>query len=283
MERMSSWLLLGMLFTATGVRADTAEEASAYMVPQNIQDFYQELRGRTETVCQNVLADGFYSTDTGANTTSYCTNNPHKPSILFLAGKAGALSNMDIDCDGVQGGPSDDGRCSIEKSPDYQSATAFRDELRRYNVPGVSDLNPYIHPYVVFGNSAEDPAKKKNWKVFDPQKYGVRPLSVMAVVCPSDNNKRGERKLVYGIWGDTNGDDGTKPMVGEVSISLATACRGKNMTGYRGYDGDDVLYIAFAGKEAVPGPKGADWAAKDYEAFERSIRPLGDKLVVKMK
>lgn len=182
---------------------------------------------------------------------------------------------MDIDCDGVQGGPQDDGRCSMGRSPDYQDATAFRDVVRSYNVANVTDLNTYVHPYVVFGNSGS----KRGWKTFDPEKHGVRPLSVMAVVCGG----AGREKLVFGVWGDTNGDDGDKPMVGEASISLATACNGRAMTGDYGYDESDVLYLAFTGDEAVPGAKGADWGARDYEAFHKSIEDLGNKLVAKVR
>ncbi|KAK4160191.1 fungal chitosanase of glycosyl hydrolase group 75-domain-containing protein [Cladorrhinum sp. PSN259] len=251
-----------------------AEEQAA---PNNLLGFYHRLRDQTAT-CKHVLASGFWSTDGGGGTTSYCANDPKSPSVIYLSnnggkkgGGPGSLANMDVDCDGVLGSFGDDGRCSQARSADYQSTTAFRDIVQSYNV-GISDLNTYVHPYVVFGNSGT----KKGWKNFDPTKYGVKPLSVMAVVCGSTN------KTVFGIWGDTNGDDGEKPMVGEVSISLATECWGKNMSGDYGYDGDDVLYLAFTGDEAVPGPNGADWGAKDFETFERSIRALGEKLVAGM-
>jgi chitosanase len=51
--------------------------------------------------------------------------------------------------------------------------TAFMDTVQQY---GISDLDANIHPYVVFGNSGSSPT-------FDPQQYGMEPLSVMAVVC----------------------------------------------------------------------------------------------------
>jgi len=174
---------------------------------------------------------------------------------------------MDIDCDGAQGGPADDGRCGA--STDTQSVTSFQWIIERYN-KGIRDLNANVHPYVVFGNDGTLPG----WKTFDPKEYGIEPLSVMAVVCGD--------KLVYGIWGDTNGDDGEHPVVGEVSISLATACYGKGMNGNHGHSVDDVLYIAFAGKEAVPGADGADWAAGNYADFQKSIKKLGDSLVAKI-
>lgn len=84
---------------------------------------------------------------------------------------------------------------------------------------------------------------------------------------------------IFGIWGDTNGDDGDHPMIGEAAISTATACFGDSMTGDSGHDGDDVLYIAFNGTDAVPGSSGADWAAGSYEDFESSITTLGNKLL----
>lgn len=84
---------------------------------------------------------------------------------------------MDIDCDGVQGGVADDGRCG--HSADTQSITAFRSTVSEYNA-GIDDLNAFVHPYVVFGNQGD------KYVGFEPTDYGVEPLSVMAVVC---NNK----------------------------------------------------------------------------------------------
>jgi hypothetical protein len=98
----------------------------------------------------------------------------------------------------------------------------------------------------------------------------------MAVVCP-------DRRLVYGIWGDTNGDDGEKPMVGEASLSLVTACGGRNVTGGNGIDQDTALFLGFTGDEAVPGSDGADWNATDFDAFEKSIEGLGNQLVERVR
>ncbi|EON96767.1 putative glycoside hydrolase family 75 protein [Phaeoacremonium minimum UCRPA7] len=144
--------------------------------------------------------------------------------------------------------------------------TSFMDTVASYG-KGISDLDANVHPYVVFGNEGT----KAGWKTFNPQSYGIEPLSVMAVVC---NNQ-----LIYGIWGDENGDDGDHPMIGEASISLATACFGKGVNGNSGHDGNDVLYIAFPGSDAVPGKDGANWAASNFASFESSIQALGDKLV----
>lgn len=87
---------------------------------------------------------------------------------------------------------------------------------------------------------------------------------------------------IYGVWGDTNGDDGDFPVVGEASIALATACFGDGINGDSGHDQDDVLYIAFTGSGAVPGARGAQWNAQDYTDFENSISALGDSLVARI-
>lgn len=71
-------------------------------------------------------------------------------------------------------------------------------------------------------------------------------------------------------------------MVGEASIALATACFGKGINGDSGHDQDDVLYIAFTGSSAVPGARGAQWNAQDYNDFENSISALGDSLVARI-
>lgn len=73
---------------------------------------------------------------------------------------------MDIDCDGTQGGPADDGRCG--NSDDTQSITSFADTVREYG-KGVQDLDAKIHPYVVFGNVGDEPG----FTSFDPQEYGI--------------------------------------------------------------------------------------------------------------
>lgn len=102
---------------------------------------------------------------------------------MFIKGKS-QFANMDIDCDGAQGGG--DGRCG--SSTDTQGETAFKDTVKSY---GISDLNANIHPYIVFGNEGSKPG----YTTFSPQDHGVQPLSVMAVVCGN--------KLIYGVWGDT--------------------------------------------------------------------------------
>lgn len=49
-----------------------------------------------------------------------------------------------------------------------------------------------------------------------------------------------------------------------------------------GHDVNDVLYIAFAGSDAVPGQDGANWAAGSREEFQESIRGLGERLVASL-
>src|SRR5689334_17063246 len=68
-------------------------------------------------------------------------------------------------------------------------------------------------------------------------------------------------------------------MVGEASISMATACFGTSMNGNNGHDENDVLYIAFPGADAVPGANGANWGATSWQSFESSIEALGNKLI----
>ena len=180
---------------------------------------------------------------------------------------------MDVDCDGV-GGVGADGRCRLELNPDTQNVTSFRDTVAGYG-RGLVDLNPYVHPYVVFGND-RGTRHRVGWHPFDPTAQGMKALSVMAVVCPG-------YKLVYGIWGDTNGDDGAKPMIGEASLALATACGGKRINGDSGMDEDNVLFVGFTGDEAVPGANGANWTAADFDSFERSIESLGNRLVERVQ
>ena len=88
---------------------------------------------------------------------------------------------------------------------------------------------------------------------------------------------RTDASKFYGIWGDENGDDGPKAVIGEASISMATFCFGDSVNGNSGHGETDVLYIAFTGKDAVPGASAA-WDANSATEFESSIQSLGDKL-----
>lgn len=107
---------------------------------------------------------------------SYCGDHLQDYGVVYLQGP-GKFSNMDPDCDGVQGGPQDDGRCAggIDMT---QSRTSINRIIKSYNV-GITDLNANEHSYVVFGNAGE----KSGWKTFDPVTVGVEEASLMAVVC----------------------------------------------------------------------------------------------------
>lgn len=103
--------------------------------------------------------------------------------IIYLAGpstgtkSSGMFSNMDVDCDGTQAPINGDTRCG--DTSQTQSRTSARLTIASYNA-GISDLNPHIHPYVVFGNSGEN---GKGFPTFEPSEYGMEMASVMAVVC----------------------------------------------------------------------------------------------------
>ena len=144
-----------------------------------------------------------------------------------------------------------------------QSITAFQDQVKSF---GIDDLDAHIHTYVVLGNdnSADE---GDGGASFDPQSVGIRPLSVVAVVCNG--------QLFYGVWGDVNGGRST----GESSLALGQLCfPNEGLTGDNGHGGHDVLYLAFPGDGAVPGSS-ADWKAGTREEFEASLAATGDKLV----
>ncbi|THC93624.1 hypothetical protein EYZ11_006908 [Aspergillus tanneri] len=214
---------------------------SAYDVPDNLRDIYDNHKSGD---CSSKLAEGFTDGIGGDNSFTYC-GDIDGAIFVHSSGNGGQYANMDVDCDGVN---NSGGACGDD--PTGQNQTSFKGLLNQY---GIDELDANIHPYVVFGNEA-----------FNPQEYGMEPLSVMAVH--------------YGIWGDTNDEDST----GEASISLAKPCYpGGGITGDNGHSENDVLYIGFMGPDAVPGD--ADWTAQDAGAFEESIRDLGDQLVAKLQ
>ncbi|GFG09574.1 endo-chitosanase [Aspergillus lentulus] len=240
-----------MRYLATATVLAGAGLASAYSVPANLQQIYNKHKSGT---CQNKLQDGFSDGISGSGSFAYC-GDIQGAIFLHSSANGGQYDNMDIDCDGANNSAGD---CAND--PSGQSMTAFMDTVKQY---GISDLDANIHPYVVFGNSGSSPT-------FDPQQYGMEPLSVMAVVC---NNQ-----LFYGVWGDTNGGTST----GEASISLAKLCfPNDGITGDNGHGEEDVLYIGFIGQDAVPGASAA-WTARDTQTFEESIKSLGDRLVAKL-
>jgi chitosanase len=143
---------------------------SVLPVPSNVREYYNRVKSDS-SMCSgnNKLATGFYASDGGRPEFSYCLDPSAK--TIFLHGPLAELADMDVDCDGDQHFRGD-GRC--HSSRDTQSVTAFKDTVRHF---GISDINSYIHPYVVFGNEGSYSP------TFDPQKFGVEPLSLIAVVC----------------------------------------------------------------------------------------------------
>lgn len=81
---------------------------------------------------------------------------------------------MDIDCDGILSKKHGD----CDSSDDTQPQTRFVDKVQGYG-KGLKDLDAYVHGYVVLGNEGS----KHGYIEFNPQSYGIEPLSVVAVVC----------------------------------------------------------------------------------------------------
>lgn len=134
-----------LLLVALGV-------ASAYDLPTNLRNIYNNHKAGN---CQKALSG---KSSTGA---VFCGDIPN---ALFLKSNGG-YDNMDVDCDGA-----DDKAGDCSNDPSGYGETAFKDTVSQY---GISDLNANIHPYVVFNEAP----------FFNPEKYGMKPLSVMAVVC----------------------------------------------------------------------------------------------------
>ncbi|KAH0524326.1 hypothetical protein TsFJ059_006854 [Trichoderma semiorbis] len=249
-------------FDALLLAALAASPALARQIPANVQSLYNSIRA--QGTCKNILKGGFYSQEGDSKNFSYCGDHLSDYRIMYLQGTGGNLVNMDIDCDGALG--TGDGSC--DSSEDTQGQTSFQSTVAGYK-KGIKDLNAYIHSFVVLGNEGS----KSGYVTFDPRSVNVQPLSIVAVVCGN--------QMFYGVWGDTNGDDGP-PLVGEVSDSLGRACYGNAVNGNAAHDPNDVLYIAFTGNDAVPGANGANWAASSFSAFESSLGSLGDQLVARI-
>ncbi|KAI1844193.1 hypothetical protein JX266_009677 [Neoarthrinium moseri] len=228
--------------------------STAIDIPANIKTFYNNVVAQGD--CKTKLASGLYSYKDGPPDWSYCGDHLQDYGIIYIQGQQGQLANMDIDCDGQQREPNN-GRCG--HNPSDQSMTAMRDYLQAYQIPGITDLNTYVHPYIVFGNSGTNPHNVP----FDPRDHGVQPLSIVLVVTP-DN-------LVCGIWGDTNGGERDASFVGESALATGELAFGNEVNGTVSHEANDVLYVAFTGADAVPGKNGADWAADTKEDFAASI------------
>ncbi|RPA97013.1 Chitosanase-domain-containing protein [Choiromyces venosus 120613-1] len=214
-------------------------------IPQNLQTFLDEYK---DGKCPIALKSGFQFSEKQAKSAKYCTAPDRK--LIWIAGP-NSLADMDIDCDGSNRSA---GKCANDLTG--QGQTAFRDNVARY---GVEDLDSNKHSYIVFGNQGYSPS-------FEPTQYGVPELGIAVVVCAG--------QFFYAVWGDTNG--GT--LVGEASISLATACFDPSMTGNNGHTDRDVLYLAFTGNRAAPNST-VDWNANTFQDFENSLEPLGRPLL----
>ena len=97
---------------------------------------------------------------------------------------------MDIDCDGLQSA----GGCH---SADTQGQTRWVSEVRDYSAIAdpshpVKDLDANKIPYVVFGNECDGKCPS-GYAPFDPRNYGIKPLSVMAVICNGQLVRRAQR------------------------------------------------------------------------------------------
>ncbi|KAF3483974.1 chitosanase [Arthroderma uncinatum] len=233
----------------------TLSSAAGRPVPGNLKNLYNKAKAGNSR-CASPLSSTGFKDGHGRGGFTYCGDHE---GIIYITGSSNAmgLADMDVDCDGANRSKGD---CAND--PSGQGQTSFKDEVAKY---GIEDLDSNKHSYVVLGNEGKSPR-------YLPSASGVESLSVVAVVC---NNK-----LFYGVWGDTNGGTDT----GEVSISLAQACfPNEHLNGNKGHEGHDVLYVAFKGKQAKPGAKGALWKARNFDAFERSLANIGDKLVAQIK
>ncbi|ORY60979.1 family 75 glycoside hydrolase [Pseudomassariella vexata] len=233
--------------------------ASARDIPPNVQHFYDRVRSQIE--CHRPLASGYSSYLSSPKTWSYCGEYHDDWHIVYISGREGLLANMDLTCAGVPGGVADTGACADGFEPETDGPTAFRDLVREEH-PNLADLNPYVHPYVVFGNKGSFSGQP----AFEPQDYGIVPLSLIAIVCNS--------QLIYGFWGDYNSDN----RVGSAAVSVGTLCYGDGNFDYA-HGFHDVLYIAFEGTQAKLGQLDANWTAETPREFEQSINPLGNRLI----
>ncbi|KAK4330693.1 Endo-chitosanase [Rhodotorula toruloides] len=204
-------------------RASSTNPSLLFDVPASLSTFLSQLGTEGSLSCEkgggvglDTRSGGYHTNGKGKSGTRYCGDKKEAPKMVWWQ------SNMDVDCDGSN----KKGPCSNDGS--FQGQTAFQDKSGK-------DIDAH---YVVIDQD----------KDFDPTKFGIEPLSVVAVVCGG--------KLTFGIWADTNAQGD----MGEVSVYLAQVCFGTGMNGDAGYDNPDVLYVAFPGEksETVPSREGKD-------------------------
>jgi len=143
-------------------------------------------------------------------------------------------ADMDVDCDGVGF------RCA--HNPDGQPQTSF------------GQLDASKVPFIVIPES-----------FYNSHKSVIKPNSLGAIICNG--------KMVYGIFGDTNGD--SPEVIGEASILMAQTCfPNDRLDGGTGHTRADVLYILFGNQV----PAGVGKQTIDLQA----LKTLGDKQVKKL-
>lgn len=247
-----------------------AAAAAARDVPTNLKSFYDshkvscyfhfpsqsQLTSLPQTgKCPNALSIA-YDSGEGKGDSVYCKDDTS--GVVYLKDTSNGYADADVDCDGLNASKGD-----CNNDPSGQSMTAFQDQVQKF---GIDDLDAHIHTYVVLGND-NSASEGDGGKKFDPQSVGIKPLSLVAVVC---NNK-----LIYAVWGDVNGGKVT----GEASLSVVQLCfPNESINGDAGHGDHDVLYLAFSGDDAVPGSS-ANWKAGTREEFEASLATTGDKLI----
>lgn len=110
----------------------------------------------------------------------YCGDHLKSEGIVYIQGVNGNLAALGPSCAGDTYRYNDDFDSYCDSSLDNPvNPTTFQPIIQSYNV-GVSDFNPYVTSFVTFGNVE---SKNPGFISFDPRKYGIEPMSIIAVVC----------------------------------------------------------------------------------------------------
>ncbi|GAA5931938.1 hypothetical protein JCM10213_005897 [Rhodosporidiobolus nylandii] len=219
--------------------ASSTNPSALFDVPSPLREFHDQVGTSGSLDCGDGVAldtrEGGYKTNgQGKDGTRYC-GDKEMPSYMWWE------SNMDVDCDGAPDATT--GICAGDGS--YPGETAFADDDGK-------PIDAMKVQYVVIDQDDS----------FDATKFGVQPLSVVAVICGAGG------QMTFGIWADTN----ALGSMGEASVTLARVCFGDSINGNNGHGEPDVLYIAFPGSKAetVPSSLGSD---------EEELFLMGKKLV----
>ncbi|GAA5973100.1 hypothetical protein JCM11641_006268 [Rhodosporidiobolus odoratus] len=221
-------------------RSDSTNPDALFDVPADLLAFYDKVGTKGSLDCGDgsgldKRSGGYKTNGKGADGTRYCGDKAESPTYVWW------VSNMDVDCDGAPDGTS--GICQGDGS--YFGETAFADESGK-------PIDAMKVQYVVIDQDDD----------FDPTKFGVQPLSAVAVICGSGG------QMTFGVWADTNAIGS----MGEASVTLARVCFGDSINGNSGHDEADVLYIAFPGSKDDTVPKGLG-------SDESALFDMGNKLV----